>query len=243
GAVTPPDERGRGAKVRMEVDGTRSNCADSVSARPLEQPDVSVAKAVDRLHRITHSEERPTVARLPFLCQPHQQPMLYARGVLKFVDEQVFDSIVERKSEVGGCVRVSEGPVGREAEFREIRDPRFAKHLRKPDGCKRESGDDRDHRLGSGATLRNGWQTPQGCDRWDRTAATQVVDQRAQTRLLGILRCVCEEALGGAKTRTRRAVERGNEFRNEPPRIEISRQPFVRPRSSERSGTIECDGR
>ena len=53
------------AKIALQLQCLQPQCPQAVIARTHEQADFSLAKAIDRLHRITHHKQRAAIIGLP----------------------------------------------------------------------------------------------------------------------------------------------------------------------------------
>ena len=107
--VDPVDNPGLRTEVGGEANRLERNRADP-PARPgaEELPDLGLAKAVNRLHRVADREQRPAVAPLPAGGEARNELVLADRGVLELVHQDVPHLVVEREREIGRRVVVAE---------------------------------------------------------------------------------------------------------------------------------------
>src|SRR5690606_33148838 len=87
-----------------------------------EQRHIRVAEPIDRLHRIADEKQRSAVTRHPARGQDLEQPELTVRGVLKLVDENVPDPVIEREQQIGRRVLGAERLARGERDLDEIDD-------------------------------------------------------------------------------------------------------------------------
>ena len=99
--VDPIHDGSRGAEIAAQALHVELHVADAVLGELEKCPDLRLAKSVNRLHGIADAEHAASVAALPAgREQPHQLE-LSARGVLKFVDQDVLQPIVEPQAQIG----------------------------------------------------------------------------------------------------------------------------------------------
>ena len=103
-----------------------------------KQPDVGIAKAVDRLHRIADDEQRSAIARCPPGGQLFDQVALSERSILIFVDQKMLDSKVEREQKLGGSVAARQRPQRDQGRFVEIDRADIGEHELEPRGYARQ---------------------------------------------------------------------------------------------------------
>ncbi len=101
-------------------DRRQPELADTAVARREIKADLGLAKAVDRLHRIADREQGAAVSVLPAGGQRREQFILAARGVLKLVDQQVLQAVVEGQGEVGRLLRPAERALGAHLDLGEV---------------------------------------------------------------------------------------------------------------------------
>src|SRR5690606_5156819 len=94
-AIDPIDDDGSGAKVLFQAQRLKSQVAQSVLLQLDEESDLRLPEPIDRLHRIAHAKERSPVAIDPSGRQPFEKVELRERRVLKLVDQNVLDAMVE----------------------------------------------------------------------------------------------------------------------------------------------------
>ena len=78
GPVHPFDDAGPGAKVHGQLERLQCDRPDAVVGRLIEQFYLSLAKTIDRLHRIAHQEKRAPIIRAPAAREFLQQFKLRA---------------------------------------------------------------------------------------------------------------------------------------------------------------------
>src|SRR4029077_5479685 len=98
----------------------KPNATDALSLRPQEQPNLGLTKAIDRLHRVAHREQRAPIARLPACGEAHHQLVLTQRGILKLVDEQMSYPVVQRERELRRRLGITQRLVRRQQQLREV---------------------------------------------------------------------------------------------------------------------------
>ena len=118
--IHPIDDAGMRAVVAIQAQVFEAQIADAVLAHIQEQTDISLAKTVDRLHRIADDEQRPAVVRHPPAHQLLQQRHLTRAGVLELVDQQVTDAVIERLRQIGRRFVVAQRQPGAGGDFDEI---------------------------------------------------------------------------------------------------------------------------
>ncbi len=98
----------------------KANIANTTLAHAQKKPDVSLAKPVDRLHRIANDKQGPTIARHPAARQFFNQSDLRRAGVLKFIDQQMPNAVIERLRQIGRRFVVAERQPGPGGNFDKI---------------------------------------------------------------------------------------------------------------------------
>jgi hypothetical protein len=101
GVVEPRDQPGTRPEVGLQAQRFERHAAEHATRGLEEQRHLGLAKAVDRLHRVTDQEQRAAVSRRPSLGEVLEEFALQVGGVLELVDQQVPDAVVERQREVG----------------------------------------------------------------------------------------------------------------------------------------------
>ena len=101
-AIHPIDDTRLRAEVTHERQRLKPNVTDAFPLRPQEQTNLGLAKAIDRLHRVANHEQRSPIALLPARCEAQHQLVLAQRRVLKLIDEQMTNPIVECQRQLGG---------------------------------------------------------------------------------------------------------------------------------------------
>ncbi len=126
-AIHPVHDGWTGAEINRQREGDRPDGADPALPGLKKEADLRFTKSVNRLHGIAHQEQRPSVIRAPVPDQPGQQAILALGGILKLIDEQVADLIVQSAGQVGwGLVRTQRGPRP-DGDLREVDAPFLAK--------------------------------------------------------------------------------------------------------------------
>src|SRR4029078_1890932 len=93
------DQRFNGAVVGRQFQKLKGHSVEGTMLDIEKQTDLGLAEAINGLHRIPHQKQCAAVARLPSCGQFLEQLILSARGILKFVNQQVFDACIETKRE------------------------------------------------------------------------------------------------------------------------------------------------
>src|SRR5258705_6641212 len=88
------------AKIGGERNRLQRDAGDACGTRAQEQPDLRFAETVNRLHRIAHRKYAAAVAWLPARGQLLDELVLADRGVLEFVDQQMANTVIERKRQI-----------------------------------------------------------------------------------------------------------------------------------------------
>ena len=151
-AIDPIDQGPLRAEIARERQRLERHGTDSLPTLRIEkQADVGIAKTVDRLHRIADDEQRPGIARRPPGGQLFDQVALSERSVLIFVDQEMFDSKVEREQKLGGSVGARQRPQRDQGRFVEIDRAGIGEHELEPRGYARQHveqrGDEAPRRL------------------------------------------------------------------------------------------------
>ena len=126
--VDPVHHRRTGAVVARQTQRRQRQAADALCLGAQEQPHLSLAEAVDRLHRIADAEQRAAVAWLPAGGEALQQLDLGRAGVLELVDQQVADAPVEAQAQFRRVHVVAQGGDGARGELAEIHFAGLAEH-------------------------------------------------------------------------------------------------------------------
>ena len=121
--VEPIHQRRRGAEVDGQLQRPQAHGVDARILGLLEQAHIGVAEAVDGLHGVADGEDAGVLLAGPALDQQLQQLELGAGGVLKFVDQDVADAVVQGQSQFRGCAVLLKGLPGGDVELGEVRAP------------------------------------------------------------------------------------------------------------------------
>ncbi len=97
------------------------------SASSKKCPDLRLAKSVDGLHRIAHAKYAAAIALLPSGRQQPHQLQLRAGCILKFVDENVLQPVIETQAQIRRRVRAAERAQRRNRYRRKIHGTLLAK--------------------------------------------------------------------------------------------------------------------
>ena len=120
GGINPIDHGRKGAVVTEEPEMLKRNAANPQLANAQEQTDISLAKTVDRLHRIANHKQRPAVIRRPATDQLFDQINLTRAGVLKFIDQQMADPVIQCLCQIRRCFVITQRQTGPPGNFNEI---------------------------------------------------------------------------------------------------------------------------
>ena len=120
GRIDPIDDARIRAVVAEQAQVAEADVADAALADAQEEPDVGLAEAVDRLHRVADDEQRAAVVRHPAARQFLDQADLARTGVLEFIDQQVTDAVVERLGQIGRRFVIAERQAGAGGDFDEV---------------------------------------------------------------------------------------------------------------------------
>ena len=86
----------------------------------MEQAHIGVAETVDGLHGVADREDAGVLLASPALDQQRQQVELGDGGVLKLIDQDVADAVVQGQGQFGGRVILLKGLLGGDVELGEV---------------------------------------------------------------------------------------------------------------------------
>ena len=118
--IDPVDDAGLGTEICRQRHRMQIDTGNAFLARAQEQADFRFAKTVYGLHRITDGKHRAPVIRRPAERQLGDEVRLADGGVLEFVNQQMADTVIERKSQVRRLVLGAQRMQGALCHFREI---------------------------------------------------------------------------------------------------------------------------
>src|ERR1700750_305292 len=102
----------------------RSSYFHSIFAHLAEQPRFCVTEKIDRLHRIADKKAGTAIARVPVLKQGTEKNEVGARGVLKFVYQQMLNAVFQTYQHI----RTLERCMCRNAGLRKVDDILFGEY-------------------------------------------------------------------------------------------------------------------
>ena len=103
-SIHPLDNGGLRAEIPGEPQRFERQAADTTGGRLQKQGDFGIPKTINGLQGITDQEQRAAIAGRPLRCQPIDQVVLNQRGVLKFVNQKMFDSKIKAEGELGRLI-------------------------------------------------------------------------------------------------------------------------------------------
>ena len=96
------------AKIHRKRKRRQLNRTNALKPRAQIQAHFGFAKAVNRLHRITHHKQRSAIIRLPAGGQARQQVKLRQRRILKLIHQQMGYAVIQRQREIRWRIRLAQ---------------------------------------------------------------------------------------------------------------------------------------
>ena len=140
--VHPIDNSALRAEIDLQRQWFERNRANAGIRRVEKQAHFRLAKSIDGLHRVADREQRSPVALGPATRQLSQQLELRNRRILKLIDQQMADAIVQCQRKIGRGVIVAQRTRCGLRNFREIALALCTKGIPQLCGCVRQQAHD-----------------------------------------------------------------------------------------------------
>ena len=115
-AIKPLDHCCSGAEITAQLQVPHAWKRQGATPGGEKKTYVGIAEPINRLHRITDTEEGPAVVRLPPGCQAIEQLDLADRGILKLIHENVVETVIQQQRQIFGRILIAERAASREGQ-------------------------------------------------------------------------------------------------------------------------------
>ena len=120
--VKPVDQLFSGTKISPQQERFEVYRANALGSGQQELTNLRIAKTIDGLHRVAHTKQGSSIARLPATGQCFKHPVLGTGRILHFIHKDMLHLVVQQERYVARVVRIAQCITGTHCDLNVVSD-------------------------------------------------------------------------------------------------------------------------